>query len=334
MSAATWPDVPIPTQATSVQVPGSPAHSKSENCEACGPDAVLRTVRALCAAAGMPCEDAHPVAWVSSENEIILVPSGGVVARVTDLRYTARMRQELQVARFLDTVGIPAVQPAALPPSPQLTVVGDRVITWWQYIDGVRPSLPQVASALKLLHRVELPAPQDLHLPRLDPCAALHRHAHVASRLPGADRNAYIRHVEELTDRWKSSSLARQPEALLHGDPHQDNAILSGGQVLLLDFEDVALGPPLYDLRAPIARVRKGTLTPGELTEFLSAYGPVPDGEWDLVADLKIAAMVGAYVGLCRKYPHIVEQTRLRIRSLTDPSLYPQWWTKWQGPDA
>lgn len=335
MSIAIHGDEAGSSQTTTTQHPAHAGKSDSGICEACGPDAVLRLVIGLCQGAGVPCADARPIPWVSSENEIVLIPSGGVVARVTDLRHLARMRRELQVARFLDEAGIPAVQPAPEPPSPQLTVLGDRVITWWTYVDGERPTLLQVAAALKQLHRVQLPVAQFVHLPRLDPCATMRRRAQGASSLPDADSAAYARYVAALAERWEASSLARAPEALLHGDPHQDNAIVAAdGRVLLLDFEDVALGPALYDLRAPIARVRMGNLPEPELAEFFTAYGPVPGGELDLAADLKIAAMCGAYIGLCQKYPHIVEQTRLRIRSLTDPSLYPQWWTKWQAPDA
>ena len=327
-------DQPGPSQTTSAQPSGLPVHSNSEDCVACGPDAVLRLVTGLCEQAGVPCGDARPVAWVSSENEIILVPSGGLVARVTDLRHLARMRRELHIARFLDSVGIPAVQPAPEPPSPQLAVAGDRVITWWRYVEGVRPSLPQVAGAIARLHEAPVPAPRDLPVARLDPTAALRRQARVASSLPDVERAAFARYVADLADRWEASSLAREPQVLLHGDPHQDNAIVDrDGRVLLLDFEDVALGPRLYDLRAPIARVRMGELPEQELTDFLTAYAPVPDGERDLVAEVKIAQMCGGYVALCRRYPHIVAQTRVRIRSLTDPSLYPQWWTKWHGPD-
>jgi hypothetical protein len=303
-------------------------------CAQCGLDAVLRLVTGLCEKAGVPCGDARPSEGVSSENEIILIPGAGLVARVTDVRFTARMRQELLVAGFLESAGIPVVVPAPAPPSAQLTVAGDRVITWWRFAPGQRASLPQVAARSARLHGLALPVPRYLRVARLDPTAAMRRHAKVSSMLPAADRDAYARHVQSLAQRWSASPLSRETGVMLHGDPHQDNAIAAeDGRVLLLDFEDVAIGPALYDLRAPIARVRMGELPERELDEFLTAYGrPVPEDGVDLVADVKIAGMCGAYVALSAKYPHIIEQTRLRIASLTDPSLYAGWWTRWHAP--
>ncbi len=158
--------------------------------------------------------------------------------------------------------------------------------------------------------------------------------ARTPSTLPDRDRDAYTRYVARLAERWSASLISKQPGVLLHGDAHRDNAIVSKDAVVLIDFEDASIGPPLYDLRAPFAVHRLGSCTQAEIDALLVAYGQsAPEGEIELLADLKIAEMCGAYVALCARYPHIVEQTRVRIASLTDRSLYPDWWDKWHEPE-
>jgi hypothetical protein len=303
-------------------------------CGVCGREAVLRMVTGLCENAGVTCADAAAIGWVSSENSIILIPGARLVARVARLRFLPRLRRELMTAALLDDVGIPVALPAVAPPSGQLTVIGDQVITWWRYVAGQRTDWLQVASAIRRLHEIPVPPGALRWLGRLDPTAKLRRCARIPSALPEPDRAAYQRYVVDLAERWSASSMAREPGVLLHGDAHRDNAIAADGAVVLLDFEDAAIGPRLYDLRAPFALQRFGYCTAAEIEAFLDAYGrPVPGGDTELLADLKVAEMCGMYVALCADYPHVIEQTRLRIASLTDRSLYAEWWTEWHEPE-
>ena len=314
--------------------PGPATAPGSDGCAVCGPDAVTAVVRRLCEKGGVPCEDAKAIPWVSSANTVVLIPGAGLVARVARLGCLPRLRRELMIAALLDEAGVPVAAPAPAPPGVQLAVVGDQVIAWWRYVAGQRADWPQVAAAARRLHDVFVPQDARRWLGRLDPTAKLRGHARVPGALPEADRDAYRRYVADLGRRWSSSSLARQPEVLLHGDAHRDNAIASDDAVVLLDFEDTAIGPRLYDLRALFAFQRFGYCTPAETEGFLDAYGrPVPEGDTELLTDLRVAEMCGTYVALCAEYPHLIEQTRLRIASLTDRSLYPHWWTEWHEPE-
>jgi hypothetical protein len=59
------------------RIPG-PDTLGRDGCACCGPEAVVEMVTGLCEKAGVPCQDAKAIPWVSSQNTIILIPGAGL----------------------------------------------------------------------------------------------------------------------------------------------------------------------------------------------------------------------------------------------------------------
>jgi Ser/Thr protein kinase RdoA (MazF antagonist) len=260
-----------------VTTPGTAvsARAADDGCGSCGPDAALHLIQAVCEIAGTPADDARVVATAIGENTVVLLPSAGLVARVADLRHLPRLQKELLVARFLDGCGIPVAAPAEAPPCAQLEVFGDRVVTWWDYLSGPPAGFAQLGSVLRAVH--ELPVPRvgvrRLAVPRLEVFARLRRELRNAPGLPDRERTVLLGRASGLERRFEQSGLAREVGVVLHGDAHPANTVSVDGQARLLDFEDVALGPALYDLRIAFGFHRLGWIGEKDLDAFLDAYG-------------------------------------------------------------
>lgn len=308
-------------------------------CWACGPDAAVRAISYVCEQAEIPAADAR-VVGMPGEITVVVLEKAGLVARVADLVRLGRLRRELLVATYLSGAGIPVASPAVACSCRQLAVVGDRVITWWTYEPGERADWPQLARVLRRLHEVPTPVPRYLALPRLDPFARLRSQLCAATGLASPDLDAFARHIGALSERWAASHLAQEPEleepeTVLHGAAWPANTLAVGGRVHLLDLDHVAVGPIGYDLRALYAFGRLGWLDEKEIAEFRDGYGePVSDADADLLADLHLVEMTGAYAALTAEYPHVLDQARLRIASLSDARLLPDWWMAWRPEPA
>jgi Ser/Thr protein kinase RdoA (MazF antagonist) len=71
---------------------------------------------------------------------------------------------------------------------------------------------------------------------------------------------------------------AAGPPVALHGDANLRNAILDGGRITLIDFEDTSAGPAAADLGQLLARLRANPAAEAEraLLEGYASVRPVP----------------------------------------------------------
>lgn len=291
--------------------------------------AALNIVRAVCARAGVPADDAVSV-QPPADNATITLAGLGLVARIgVDASHIPRMRKELAVAAWLCEHGIAAVLPAARPPCPQLTVVGGRVLTWWQYLPGSgRASDEQLAAILRVVH--DQPDPPT-SVPVLDPFARVEHQIAAATGLEKEEREALRACWRTLARRWDASHWARRPPVLVHGDAHPYNTLTVHGRVHLLDFEDTALGPWQWDMTGPCAYHRVGWMSASELHATLAAYGrdPRETEDFDLLVSIRMLRATCWYASRSGREPHVLDQVRLRIASLADPGLYSGWRPGW-----
>jgi Ser/Thr protein kinase RdoA (MazF antagonist) len=161
---------------------------------------------------------------------------------------SATLARELDVARHLSAVAVPAVRPTSDPP-PGPHGHGEATLSLWDLapIGPGAPTEAEVAAAYRELHRGlasfrgELPTFWEA----THECGA--RLAR-PSGLPGLrpmDRIFLKDRHAELATRAAELDLRLVP---LHGDPHRGNLLPTATGLLWADFESVCLGPLEWDL--------------------------------------------------------------------------------------
>ncbi len=208
-------------------------------------------------------------------NAVFKLRADMVVRITTDPDAVTRLPVVLAVARWLADRGFPAVRPVDEIPG-QPIVHDGRTVTFWRYVRSTgRPTTRQLGRVLRSLHGEPVPP---MALRRLtDPLAEV-RHAVEHAVEPGAgvltsDQRAWLRdRIEELTGRWLD--LDTGSPVLLHGDAWIDNLLrLHDGDVMLCDWDGVAVGPREWDLVHTYHGQRRFGLSASDVDDFARAYG-------------------------------------------------------------
>jgi Ser/Thr protein kinase RdoA (MazF antagonist) len=261
-----------------------------------------------------------------ADNAVIAIPKYAQVARigVSEL-HRKRLSRELELARWLETRGVPSIRPADNPLTAQLTLSGCRVITWWDYLpSSKRGSLVDLGQLLARLHKQSKPWPD---LPALDPWSRVEEQLAAGTGLPREDLTLLRKHWEVLRGRWNESRWAEEPSAVIHGDAYTGNTLQFNETTYLLDFEDSRIGPPQWDA-ASVAGFREvDWLTEQQYGEFCAAYGAdvrdQPGAE--LLIEIVLFRRTCWYASRTGREPDVVEAVRHRIESLVDPSVKKEW---------
>ncbi|WP_225997706.1 phosphotransferase family protein [Myceligenerans pegani] len=246
---------PEPTQRAERPVPDA-----AEDVAAIGHRAAVR--------AGINDNGARPLRHGS--NALFLLPHANLVARVGRPGSMTTARREVQIAAWLADQGLRVNTPA--PGIEQPVIIADQPVTWWL------PLLPHrhatTAELATVLHRLhELPVPDSLGLPALDPLAQIADRIADTTGIAPADRSWLLDHAAALRREVAGAIPARA--AVVHGDAWQGNVVVpDDGEPVLLDFEHVALGHPDWDL-VPIAvdHTDFARLSDADYDAFVSAYG-------------------------------------------------------------
>ncbi len=229
---------------------------------------MLSILRVACLRAGL---DSHGAELLRlSENAIYKLP-GRVVARISRPGQQAAAQREIDVARWLESSGVLAVQ--VISDVKQPVIVEGRSVTFWKELPRHRHGTPaQVAAALKQLHA--LVPPTDLALGEVAPFVRLEERIEAATILSDNDRRWMSDHLTELRQRWTELPKGL-PWCVIHGDAWVGNVVSTDdGQVILLDLERTSIGPPEWDLvHTAIKWTSFGMITAREYAEFCDVYG-------------------------------------------------------------
>jgi aminoglycoside phosphotransferase (APT) family kinase protein len=205
------------------------------------------------------------------ENALFRLPHDRIVVRIArSIDVLKDAQKEVAVASWLREAGLPAVEPTA---HHQPIVVQGRPVTFWKLIDdsGAKATLVDLARVLRILHG--LPVPPGLHLPDLDIFGRVSARIARADPKLAAERHFLSERLHELRQHYASLDFPL-PRSAEHGDAHQSNLIVrSNGEVVLIDLERFAFGPPESDLALTATEYLVGWHTDEAYASFCEVYG-------------------------------------------------------------
>ncbi|OHV40047.1 aminoglycoside phosphotransferase [Pseudofrankia sp. EUN1h] len=269
----------------------------------------------MCAMTGLDATGA--VALKLTVNSVYRLPRAGAVVRIaTSAAMTHRIPKVIQVARWLEDEGVPAVR--LLPGVPAPVAAAGALATAWVDAGPGTPPAPtagELGGALRRLHALAPPMPA---LPRWDPFDDVRRRMSDAEALPAADREF----LDELAGRVAAGLRTvryQLPTTVIHGDAHLGNLVRRpDGQVVLCDFDSVSIGPAEWDL-VPVA---VGTARFGYPSswhaQLAAAYGADVtrwDG-WPVLRAVRELKLVTSVLPILASNPTAAAQFRVRLNSL------------------
>lgn len=156
------------------------------------------------------------------------------------------MRRSVAVARWIEATDYPAVRAIDVD---QPVIADGYVVTFWQSVsDGGDQfaSTSEIAAILARLHH--LTAPEDLHLPTLDPFANAAQRIDANTWLTADDNAFFTATLARLRDAYAGLEFVL-PQGVIHGDVSVGNVLRdSQGAPVLIDLDGFAIGPREWDL--------------------------------------------------------------------------------------
>lgn len=244
------------------------------------PDVEAQALRAVAEAASLAGLDAGGARVMRCAATVMIeLPIERLVARVTPTSAGPSAAREVVVARALAAAGVPAVRPAEAALQPVETAFG--IVTLWHLVehDPGRQATPgELGTLCRRLHRAtSSSAGGTTGVAPLDPWRAIGAKlalAEDAGTVGARDLVTLRRAGDELAERWEPLCLADPlGTALVHGDLHRDNVIVSADGPVLADLELCGWGAPCYDLVPQVVAVRRYGAPDAEYQVFAHAYG-------------------------------------------------------------
>ncbi|MGH3824969.1 MAG: aminoglycoside phosphotransferase family protein [Pseudonocardiaceae bacterium] len=266
-----------------------------------------------------------------AENAIYRLP-GGVVARIARTGQSVAAAKEVNVARWLEDSGVPAVR--VLRNVDQPVQVGGRAVTFWHELPPYEyGTTADVAAALRELHK--LAPPETFALPELAPFVRLAQRIEAASTISADDQNWLLDRVAELKQAYNDlpPGLA---QCVVHGDAWSGNVVTTttDNTSVLLDLERCSLGPPEWDLvSTAVSYVTTATIDTKEWNSYCEAYGyDVTTWEgFDILRDIRELRQTTMAVQVAATHPErYADQAAHRLACLRGQNG-PRPWSGWRA---
>lgn len=221
-------------------------------------------------AADLGC-DPPPQLLRSGRNHVFR--AGDVVLRLAPP--PADGQAHVRLARWLLDEGFPVARPLH-----DAAFVGGAVVTVWEHVEpapGVPTDYEQLGGIIARLHRIapsRLPA--GIELPwcgwadwlQLEPLLE----AAAAGGVVGVAGIAALTEEYRALQDWQTAARD-EPGVVCHGDVIPQNVLMRGDEVVLLDWDNLCLGPPAWDHAALLTWEDRWSGRPGTYRDFAAGYG-------------------------------------------------------------
>ncbi|MEV8034845.1 aminoglycoside phosphotransferase family protein [Streptomyces sp. NPDC086182] len=222
--------------------------------------------RRACRASGIP--DESLVSLHQHATSVFLMPTMGIVVRVSPASQKSRLDTAVALAGWLAAQRFPATEPVDVP---QPVEHDDHVVTFWNHYPQPNTGVPAAGHLGALLRRLhKLPHPP-MQLPEYQPLTSLQSTLTNSPSLRTDEREWLRGRCDELLDRYDQLTFPLGP-GLIHGDAYPGNTMWDGAKPRLGDWDEAAVGPREIDLANTYQGVRFGR-TQEELDDFSVQYG-------------------------------------------------------------
>lgn len=287
----------------------------------------------LCRQAGIDPAGAQLIRYTM--NAVYLLPAGDVVVRMaTGPQAAERTARVAAVAEFFATLDLPTVRLA--PGIHQPIHLENWSATVWEYLpqpSNRRFTPVELAEPLRAIHALHN-AP--FALPAWDPIGKARHRIGLVENLGAESREMlrewakslvrkpleviidYLRETAEILDQKLEAVTWTLPRAVIYGDAHAGNLLLNKrGDVVICDFDSVAIGPPEWDL-VPAAHgvVRFGD-DPANHEALAEAYGfdVTTSPAWEAVRQVRELQLVTSVIASIPGRPGVAEELAHRLRT-------------------
>lgn len=264
-------------------------------------------------------------AEVIREGLSLLVRQDRVLVRARPMAAEPVAAREVEVARALLAAEVPTAPLVAGRGQPW--VEDGCVVTAWAWCEAVGAASPADVGSLARSLRERTGGTHAFDVPRFDPLAAIRG---AVAHVPLGDQHGdFVRQrAHALAADWVRIA-DRDPAgtAVVHGDLHHENVVLTADGPVLTDLELAGSGPPAYDTAPAVVNVERYGADPGTLDAFLDAQGHDPR-DWAgfatclAVYELWVTAWA---VGVQDRSSEALAEAARRVACLRDGSCEP--WT-------
>lgn len=233
-------------------------------------------------------------------------------------------KREIQVAKTLNSAGVPVVRLADLPVEQPLSTKG-CLGTVWEYVRGERLMYRQFGDLTRHFHdRTDL---LDIDLPEWQPLASARQRLDVlADQYPEEDIRLLNQWHERITEELGSLRPVLSP-GVIHGQAEISNALMRGDTAVFLDFERVCIGPREWDLIDTAVGVLRFDRPRANYQDFAEAYGFDVMG-WNCFDTLRRVWELRATTWLMQTETHSTarsDEVRIRIDTWRDDEPAKVW---------
>jgi hypothetical protein len=274
-----------------------------------------------CAAAGL--KGLNPQLLRGHTNAVILLEDEGVVVKIAR-RGTppAHVSRTVEAVRHLMSLGFPTV---ALHPVEQPILVDQHAVTIWTHLPqtGQPISAKELAGPLRALHALDVPA---LGLPAHDNVRAIRRSLSAISAL-GAEETDFLADRVDALEAELSSVHFTLPPALIQGDPQHRNALRTPDDVVLCDWDTLAVGQPEWDLVTVEVHCRRFGYDLPHYQAFADTYGRdiTLEPGYKTLAAIRELRMVATNARKIHHAPETVTEVKRRVQGLRDNDTELRW---------
>jgi aminoglycoside phosphotransferase (APT) family kinase protein len=207
----------------------------------------------------------------------------------------------------------------------QPLLVDGRPVSFWHTVTGgePKPTHMDLAQLLAGFHGLgECPC----ELAGFEPLESVRRRVAKADEVAAVDRDFLSARCDEVAEQLRNLKFAL-PVGPIHGDAHTRNLLTDHGQVVLLDYDAVAIGPREWDLLPTAIAVDRYRLPEEQYAEFAEAYG-FDVRAWEGyrvlrgVRELTMTTWIMQNVG---ESPAVAAEFALRVASLREGDSAREW---------